>query len=184
MMTAKQQPRSSISALALSMVFYLGLLTHLNAAPDTSNLVERSPFMPPAINDASNARRTEPDSSRFPEIDFVGYSGVEGNWEVALFFVESQTVHWMKTGQTIESIELLNFNPQNASVLVKNNQATKTLRINDTKPTAMDAPPPITQRAPQTTSSAQPANENSNNNDTTEHRRVIPRRRIILPRTN
>jgi len=173
--TYQRIPKICSALLALS-VCSLGIST---ALAQQSNLIERSPFSPPSAPERTAPRQDR--SQPFPNIDFVGYSGTEDDWEIALFFAEQNQVHWMREGDEVEGVELVAFSPRNHSVDLRNRQSSRTIRLNDVKPQASNTPPPIVNQQ-QVQQQQAPGIPTEANNNAPERRRVIPRRRVILPR--
>jgi hypothetical protein len=172
---------------------YCGLLllsaSMVGAETPQSNLIERSPFLPPDYGkEKENLSNANLQNQVPSQVDFVGYSGFDGNWEVALYFTQSKEVHWMKPGDLIESVRLVDFDPQRGAIQISERNVSKFIRLNAERPPAQDAPPPV--RPTQARNSILPPglnpqatdNATTANNNAAETRRVIPRRRVILPK--
>jgi len=158
-------------------------------AETSSSLIERSPFLPPDFGQQEENLRNANLANQPPsQVDFVGYSGYEGNWEVALFFAQSKQVHWMKPGETVESVRLVDFDPERGAIQITERNRSKFISLNADRPPAQNTPPPIQASQNRTPSLPPGINKQANNNAAAANnansntRRVIPRRRVILPK--
>lgn len=165
-----------LARLLLSM-----LCTVLYATPNSS-LLNRSPFLPPQTSIKAPQANPEPSKSRFPEVQFVGFSGTAPNWSFALFFNPQNQVKWLSLGAEFAEVKVVKFDANVPSLTVEHAKQTKDIKLAQSAPAS--TPNPSLRRARQPNHNQATAITHPGQSTPKARSTTIPRRRIILPKKN
>lgn len=174
-------PSIHIQYLKCLKLLAAGMASSFLQATSDRSLVNRSPFLPPNNPSAVVKQGAETKSARFPELQFVGFSGSAPDWSFALFFNPQNQVKWLSLGAEFAEVKLVKFDSIVPSITVEHAGQTKTIKMAQSAPPLTQAPSglprnPNHNKAAAITLPGQKASKTAS--------KQIPRRRIILPKKN
>jgi hypothetical protein len=157
------------------------------SAQSEETLQSSSPFLPPGYGEKEEeaapppvAAPTQGPLSR--EIEFRGVVQIGKTYQFSLFSKKENKGYWIEEDTSESGIRVRDFNPSNSTLVISKNGRSERL----TMVSATDSPLPV---AVSTTSNdapkAKPKNSRPNANaSSNKRRRVVPRRRVILPKSD
>jgi hypothetical protein len=171
-------------ALGLILLQSLSLLS-------AKELSEKSPFLPPghgAKNEAVQVKPVVPAQGPLSrEIEFRGVVQIGGVFQFSIFKKKDQKGYWLRENITEDGITARSYDAASSTLVVNMNGRSERLTLM----TATDNPLPVAKVNPAATPSqptrpptiTPPQPPQLNKSNANNSRRVVPRRRVVLPKT-
>lgn len=170
----------------IGLVGFFILMFALPASLTAENtLSEKSPFLPPRFGQEAPKSPSPPPPSQGPisrELELRGIIQIGGIFQFSLFSKKENKAYWIKEGETVSEISVQDFEDANGTVVVSKNGRSEQLTL----VSSTDNPIPVAiSVAPTNQPKATPTNRPSQINEPGgNNRRVVPRRRVVLPKSN